>query len=215
MTENPKLPRPAKRRRRGVTLIEAVLYISIALALIVGGLVFYQQTVLASRVNSTARALAFVIAEVRTILTESTADIAATEQQTEALLLARGSVPVDFVDGSRPAGRRILNPWGGELTFSYRAARNPGTGVRNAQMTVYIKRIPVAVCMRIGASNEAGNNSWVTNMTSGRVRDDAGGGAVRPLFRGDTLDQAGAQCRAADSDGDGLVELESTLRSSD
>jgi hypothetical protein len=31
------------RRNRAVTLIEAVLYISIALALIVGGLVFFQQ----------------------------------------------------------------------------------------------------------------------------------------------------------------------------
>ncbi len=42
-------------RRRGVTLIEAVLYISIALALIVGGLVFFQQASLAQRTNSAVR----------------------------------------------------------------------------------------------------------------------------------------------------------------
>ena len=41
--------------RRGVTLIEAVLFISIALGLIVGGLVFFQQASLAARTNDAVR----------------------------------------------------------------------------------------------------------------------------------------------------------------
>jgi hypothetical protein len=43
------------RRNRAVTLIEAVLYISIALALIVGGLVFFQQASTAQKTNATIR----------------------------------------------------------------------------------------------------------------------------------------------------------------
>lgn len=42
MTENPGLPRPAWRR--GMILIDPVLYISIAPALCVGGLVLYKRT---------------------------------------------------------------------------------------------------------------------------------------------------------------------------
>jgi len=42
MTENAGLPRPA--RLRGMILIDPVLYISIALAPSVGGLVLYQRT---------------------------------------------------------------------------------------------------------------------------------------------------------------------------
>ncbi len=52
VTGNLKVAQPAKRLR-GVTLIEAVLYIAISLALIVGGLVFYQQSAFASRMNTT------------------------------------------------------------------------------------------------------------------------------------------------------------------
>jgi len=46
--------RSPRRRNRAVTLIEAVLYISIALALIVGGLVFYQQASTAAKTSTMA-----------------------------------------------------------------------------------------------------------------------------------------------------------------
>ncbi|MCA3441438.1 MAG: hypothetical protein INF50_14100, partial [Rhodobacter sp.] len=48
-----------------MTLIEAVLYIAVALALIVGGLVFFQQASLASRVNEQVRVLSALVAEAR------------------------------------------------------------------------------------------------------------------------------------------------------
>ena len=63
----PKVHQPAKRRR-GVTLIEAVLYISIALALIVGGLVFFQQASTAQRTNTMVRQLSAVLAETRVLI---------------------------------------------------------------------------------------------------------------------------------------------------
>jgi len=54
-------------RRRGVTLIEAVLFISVALGLIVGGLVFYQQASLSARVNQQVRVLSGIVAETRAL----------------------------------------------------------------------------------------------------------------------------------------------------
>ena len=60
--------RPAHRvwdARRGVTLIEAVLYIAVALGLIVGGLVFYQQASRAATYQSVVRGLQVVQGEVQ------------------------------------------------------------------------------------------------------------------------------------------------------
>lgn len=58
--------RSARARRRGVTLIEAVLFISTALGLIIGGLVFYQQAVFSSKVSK-------LVALTNAILTEANA----------------------------------------------------------------------------------------------------------------------------------------------
>ncbi|MFG6574241.1 TadE/TadG family type IV pilus assembly protein, partial [Sulfitobacter sp. 1A13353] len=43
-------------RRRAISLIEGVLYLVIALAVIVGGIVFFQQSQLSNAVTDTARA---------------------------------------------------------------------------------------------------------------------------------------------------------------
>ena len=56
------------RRHRAVTLIEAVLYISIALALIVGGLVFFQQASTAAKTSTMVRQLSAAMAEARILL---------------------------------------------------------------------------------------------------------------------------------------------------
>jgi hypothetical protein len=55
------------RRRSAVTLIEAVLFISIALAVIVGGLVFYAQASLAMKVMNVKRHVQAAIVETRAI----------------------------------------------------------------------------------------------------------------------------------------------------
>ena len=57
-----------RRRNRAVTLIEAVLYISIALALIVGGLVFFQQASTAARTSAMVRHVSAIVAETRVLM---------------------------------------------------------------------------------------------------------------------------------------------------
>jgi len=60
-----------KARRRGVTLIEAVLFISIALGLIVGGLVFFQQASLAQRTADAVRNISALASETRALYQSS------------------------------------------------------------------------------------------------------------------------------------------------
>lgn len=57
--------------QRGVTLIEAVLYISISLSLIVGGMAFFQQSVTASRSSQQVRQFSSMYSEIASILLRS------------------------------------------------------------------------------------------------------------------------------------------------
>ena len=59
---------PGRRHHRAVTLIEAVLYISVALALIVGGLVVLQQASIAARTSAMVHQLSAVVAETRVLI---------------------------------------------------------------------------------------------------------------------------------------------------
>lgn len=57
--------RAASRARRAVTLIEAVLFISIALGLIVAGLRFYDQANRAARITANIRLISSLVTEMR------------------------------------------------------------------------------------------------------------------------------------------------------
>jgi hypothetical protein len=208
VTENPKVQRPAKRRRRGVTLIEAVLYIAIALALIVGGLVFYQQAAAASRVNSAARSLSFLVAEMRQVVRDTGAGTVYSTTAAETLLLARGSIPADSIDMSRPAGQRIRNPWGGDFALGLTR-----TGSR-ALVVLYLNNVPVVACTRLGVADASGTNFWTTNIELGQSNDDVSGG-LRRLGPNTTPDAAGIACSGSDVDRDGLVRMTFNLRISD
>ncbi len=107
VTGNLKVTQPAGRRR-GVTLIEAVLYIAISLALIVGGLAFYQQASLQSRTSSVVRTYAALITEARIVAGEVSS---LTGDNFEEILYARGSIPAENWDATKPAGQRLRLPF--------------------------------------------------------------------------------------------------------
>lgn len=88
--------------RRGVTLIEAVLFIAVALGLIVGGLVFYQQATLAARVNEQTRLFSSMYAEVNALFVESRWRPVDVEEQflINDVLLSSGAVGPEFFLGN-------------------------------------------------------------------------------------------------------------------
>ena len=95
-------------RQRGISLIEGVLYLVIALAVIVGGIVFFQQAQLSNQVTDTARAGVGISSQARGLYQNQRtfgqgADLT-------AALLASGSVPSNFVNASDDG---IAHPFGG------------------------------------------------------------------------------------------------------
>ena len=116
-------PPVSARARRGVTLIEAVLFIALALGLIVGGLVFYQQASRAARVNEQVRLFSSMFTEVQALLrggqwSRSPGYINEDEiGDINKVLLSSGAVSPEFFAGSIAdaagnAWERIGNyPW--------------------------------------------------------------------------------------------------------
>lgn len=153
-------------RQRGVTLIEAVLFIAIALGLIVGGIVFYQQAQFAGRmaklVNLTAN-----------ILTEASA-LALSYPMDPSVLMSRfgggqddlgdifvkmGSIPEEYVFTYRSGRSIILHPWemsiGEAGRIQVRVTTFGNAGQTNIQLNFL--DLPAAACPRIVAFTASGD----------------------------------------------------------
>jgi hypothetical protein len=131
------IDRSPRRRNRAVTLIEAVLYISIALALIVGGLVFFQQASTAAKTSTMVRQLSAAIAEARVVMKGLPLD--ATPFNITSFMISAGAVPPDMV----ASATLLSNPFGGTTEFwSFTVA--------NSQMIqITARRVPQGVCARL------------------------------------------------------------------
>ena len=190
MTKKPNMSR--RSGRRGVTLIEAVLYISIALALIVGGLVFYRQASFASDMNSMNRLMSATVTEVRVIAGEIPVGTTLVGTVFERILIARQSIPSAHLDMTKPAGERIRNPFGGTISSNLTTAPDGGT---TRFVGIVVTEIPVAACARLVASSAAGQTSFTTNLLSGQSRDNQWPPVGAENFiPGQTLSATGAGC---------------------
>jgi len=153
-----------RRRNRAVTLIEAVLYISIALALIVGGLVFFQQASTAAKTSATVRHLSAIVAETRILLKgqplpqwTTIETFETTGLNVNPMLIAAGAVPTDMVTGAAT----LSNPFGGTTRITA-GALNSVTYYRLFMISV--RGIPPSVCSRLIAAT--GSSATVGEITT-------------------------------------------------
>ena len=128
----------ARAARRGVTLIEAILFISIALGLIVGGIVFYNQANTASTTNEAARTINAMASEIRALYSSSAAF---TNLDAQTLIRA-GGVPSNLVNGTT-----INNEFPGG---TYTMGVDPDN---NNRFFIQSNAIPDSVCARLGVFN--------------------------------------------------------------
>jgi len=199
-----KVPQPA-RRRRGVTLIEAVLYIAISLALIVGGLVFYQQASLQSRTNDAARVFAAIIADARVVARESpTGHLTAMGTGLADLLNSRGSIPASYWDATQPAGQRLRLPFTGMYAGISGSAWADGT----VWVVLYLWQMPVHLCSRLFVVSNQMDSVFAPGVKYTVIRDETAAGIPSVFGTGITPSVAGATCRLSDANKNGLVRGE-------
>ncbi len=139
--------RSPRRRNRAVTLIEAVLYISIALALIVGGLVFFQQASTAAKTSTMVRQLSATIAEARVMFhglpdgPSGACNVPVWGCDMTSTLISAGAVPTDMVTSATS----LSNPFGGTTSFRY---FNWGLSYGRV-VYIDLTNVPQAVCARL------------------------------------------------------------------
>jgi len=161
--------RSPRRRNRAVTLIEAVLYISIALALIVGGLVFFQQASTAAKTSTMVRQLSAIVAETRILLQgqplpalSDYTTFETTGLNVNPMLIAAGAVPTDMVTGAAT----LNNPFGGTTRITA-GSGFPGRGTTWHVVLLSVRGIPPSVCSRlIAATGSSASGGIVTTSVS-------------------------------------------------
>jgi hypothetical protein len=186
--------RSSGRRNRAVTLIEAVLYISIALALIVGGLVFFQQASTAAKTSTMVRQLSALLAEARGLALGL--PVPDTPLVITDLLISAGAVPPDMVESAT----ELVNPFGGftEVVFW-------DLGGGRTALYIVATNVPKAVCAKLltatsgsGSASGSGGASGTTVVASGyvrgMVRNTGGGGGGSKNYKMNPT-QAGWMCK--------------------
>lgn len=177
-------PEPADAGERGATLIEAVLFTVVALGLITGGVVLYEQASNSSRNNDVIRMIASLQSQVRA-LHQSQSDFGTADMAD--LLIASNAVPSSLQtdtdsDGDNDA---IVSPLGGDVTV---------TGATE-NFTIEVEDVPVGICSRILAFDAAGNGTigtGIVSVTDGTATDTDGM----------TSDQAATFCTTNDTAGE-------------
>jgi type II secretory pathway pseudopilin PulG len=138
-------------RKRGVTLIEAVLFISIALGLIVGGLVFFQQASLAQRTADAVRNVSSMASETRALY-RAQSDFTGISK---GVLINAGAVPSNIVN---TADNTLSNEWGGDITIDPNGDGVPAAGQAAASaFIITYTGIPREACVRLGTYDSSGS----------------------------------------------------------
>jgi type II secretory pathway pseudopilin PulG len=147
------------RRHRAVTLIEAVLYIAIALALIVGGLVFFQQASTAAKTSTMVRQFSAMLAEARVQIKGVPLQIG-TPFYLNNFLIAAGAVPPDMVTSETDpwAGQLLSNPFGGTTMIVGNT-----TAANGATIQIVSSNIPQGVCARLLTASSGSHSDWTFN----------------------------------------------------
>lgn len=179
----------ATRRARAVTLVEGVLFISVALGLIIGGLSVYQQASLSERAAGQMRALGSIVAETRLLVGEidNMPDLFATDDPMlqaavlDDVLVAAGSVAATSLDPQAPSNRV---GWASPIRHHWQGAMNilaVRRDARSPHMVVYLENIPSEVCIRLSSLTSSGKSGFVDHVTEivFQVPNEAGFASAR------------------------------------
>ena len=187
-------------RRHGVTLIETVLCISVTLALIIGGVVVFQQAASAQKTGAAIRQSSAVVAEARALNLNNSFEFILTGTVPSVGLthVAADAVPLEYVKVGTldESPTTLINPQGGATKVCGFLVKDFGAFI--AGLT---GNVPVSACTCLIASNVDPADPMfafaATAVADGSdeigVRD-TGTGSRKMLPRSFSVSQAGAAC---------------------
>lgn len=154
-----------KARHRAISLIEGVLYLVLAMAVIMGGIVFFQQATLSKEVNQAASMMTSISAQVISSIEISSsidADSSVDVEDMSTWAIRAGAVPADRIDDVSASVPLIKSPWQGVITFVEAAALK--SGVRIPVVAARMNDIPAGACMRLGGKAISGQTKVGNNV---------------------------------------------------
>lgn len=152
-------------KKRGISLIEAVLYLVIALAVIVGGIVYFNQTRLSSQIDQVSRMMMTVSSQLTSEMAKNSLTVSDEEFETSDYpvnySIKAGYIPESMLD--RTGFEDVIRaPWGGVITFRETAADNGE--YRVPVLAARLNNIPETVCVRLGFKGSNGESPLGANV---------------------------------------------------
>lgn len=167
----------SRARQRGISLIEGILYLVLALSLVVGGIILFQNAQLSNRVTETARGVVAIASETRALYQNSTS-FGAADGDLNGVLINAGAVPLNFQgDGG------IRHPWGGDVNVI-----GSPTGFGEQFFAIELVGVPTDACIRIATVDGSGQGT----LGVGIAAVEFGGGTTLAIEDG-PIDVAAAE----------------------
>ena len=148
-----------KGRARGVTLVESVLFLAIAMGLFTGGLLFFRQSSQAQKTTDLVRQVSDMTAQVR-LLYRSALDYS---DLNETVLIGAGAVPASRIDSG---GTRITTDWG-----VVEVRPDPAD---SARFSITFFGVPTTVCTRLGIYSQSGEGIVADRLVNFEALDAGG-----------------------------------------
>jgi len=144
-------------RRHAVTLIEAVLFVAVALTLILGGLVFFQQARTSQQTASTIRLVQALVAEGRWFYRNG--DLRAPRAEAidiTEILIKSGGVPSSYVNTEDLSWLRTA--WGGKVEVHSIEQSDIFPVLENSERVRigFYEGLPVRICTRLAVFDSDG-----------------------------------------------------------
>ena len=139
--------------KRGITFVQSVLFATIALSLITGGAIFFEQASLASRINDTQRITTSLQSEMRGLFNRD----GLLSQMEDGATLTKTVITAGGAPSSAVSGDDLVNPWDGGIAIT---AENGGREFR-----ITMTNIPDFACARIIPLDKTGSGPAGTGVT--------------------------------------------------
>lgn len=144
-------------RQRGISLIEGILYLVLALSVVIGGVVLFQNAQLSNQVTETSRGVVAIASETRA-LHQNAREFGATGTDLTAPLKDAGAVPSNFETATG-----LRNPFGGSVTVT----------AEEQQFTIALDNVPSDACVRLTQLDERGQGTLGIGIASVEINGAA------------------------------------------
>ena len=164
--ETPQFTGLAAMRERGATLIEVALFTVIALGIVIGGIVFFEQASTSAKTTESVRSRASLQYQIRSIFQSQTSFGTA---DLTALLITSKAIPASMLADTNSDGDfdAIVNEFGGTVTV---------TGA-TSQFKIALSKLPIDVCSRMVPFDSTGSGiigTGIASVSDGTATDTDG-----------------------------------------